>query len=140
MNVTSDAVFRTTQGQPITARWAYDPADPHAIQLRLNGTVWEFGRELLELALSRRCRLVGDGDIQLHAGLPGPRLWVTLRPPGGVLRVSCPLAAVESFVDTVCCCVPACDVLDCGDPVCAQCAPVAAELDAVLAGIFEETA
>lgn len=48
VNVTSVSVFRDTHCRPLTGRWAYDTTDPHAIQLRLNGTVWVFARELLE--------------------------------------------------------------------------------------------
>lgn len=138
MIVTSHAVFRDTYCRPLTGRWAYDTTDPHAISLTLNNVEWVFARDLLATALRLRCRLVGDGDIELHAGLPGPRLWMTLRPPGGALRVSCPLPAVESFYAATVQTCPPCYGTGCEDPFCAQCAHTRAALDEALVGILED--
>lgn len=141
MNVTSDAVFRTTQGQPITGRWSYDTTDPHAVTLTFHrptesAVEWVFARDLLTTALQTH-RMVGEGDIQLL--VTGSRLLIVLRPPGDALRVSCPTAGVSAFLDTTRSVSPPCADPACVDPFCVEHGVTRAALDEALTRILQET-
>jgi len=141
VDVSSGVVFRTTRGEPFNARWAYNTTAPHAVTLTFHtpsgGQVeWVFARDLLTAAL-QTLTLVGEGDIRLLAA--GSRLWVVLRPPGEVMRVSCPVAVASAFLGATMVVNPPCVNPACVDPTCVEHGRTRAALDEALTRILEET-
>ena len=99
-------VAQNASVDPITAVFAYDPADPYAVTARFTvadlAVEWVFARELLASGLTGP---VGEGDVHIRPG--GHVLKIDLSSPDGRIELECSREPLEWFIKAVFTVVPA---------------------------------
>jgi hypothetical protein len=93
-----DATALVNGRRPVAAVLVYDPADPWAITLVVDGVTWLFARELLATGLYEPA---GHGDVQVRPDTGGVfgHVVVALSGPSGTADLALPRGTVESLLD-----------------------------------------
>jgi hypothetical protein len=93
-----EILMRIQPGQlRLPTTWAYDPADPHAINVTFHDDydepVWSFARELARQGLHERA---GLGDVRLCP--LGGRLWLAMKSADGLAMLTAHPDDVRRFL------------------------------------------
>jgi hypothetical protein len=90
----------------------YDPSDPWAVALSVDGRDWLFARDLLAAGVNEPS---GDGDVQVRPDTGGAfdAVIVSLSSPSGTAELALPRGTVEALLDAADALVPAgCERID----------------------------
>lgn len=87
----------------VSLTFSFDPADPAAVTLIIEGTPWVFDRDLLDAALGtvNSREVHGIGDVRVQASIGRTNITFSLYSPDSRAEVTCPLLPVRAFMSEV---------------------------------------